>query len=149
MPKRLPLALLTALALGLAIASCGGGGTTTVTETTTIIRHAKRGPGPTFLPSLADKHGSAEPATYDFSVDGDVTATSLEWHGWGEATATAFGKIVERPASGLVDTFSGSVTASAPRSCHGARYYTEVFAHVPPQADFVPTEPTKLVTPCG
>jgi hypothetical protein len=94
-------------------------------------------------------HGSVEPTTYDFSADGDLSAKSLDWHSWGEAKATAFGTIVERPASGLVDTFSGSVTASAPRSCHGAGYYTEVFAHVPPQADFVPTEPTKLVTPCG
>lgn len=149
MPRRLPLVPLAALALAIVLASCGGGGTTTVTETTTIIRHAQPQSTTTFLPSLTDKHGTVEPTTYDFSVDGDLAGESLEWHSWGEAKATAFGKLVERPASGLVDTFSGSVTASAPRSCDGAKYYTEVFAHLPPQADFVPTEPTKLLTPCG
>ncbi len=120
MAKRLLPALLVALALAVVLASCGGGSTTTVTETTTIMRHAQSKPSTTFLPSLTDKHGTVEPATYDFSVDGDLSAKSLDWHGWGEAKATAFGTIVERPASGLVDTFSGSVTASAPRSCNGA-----------------------------
>jgi hypothetical protein len=149
MPKRTLLTLLAALALTIVLSSCGGGGTTTVTETTTIFRHAPPQSATTFLPSLTDKRGSIEPATYDFSVDGDLAGKNLEWHGWGEAKATAFGKLVERSASGLVDTFSGSVTASVPRSCHGARYYTEVFPHLPPQADFVPTEPTKLLAPCG
>jgi predicted small lipoprotein YifL len=145
MPKRLLPALLAALALAVALASCGGGGTTTIT----VMRHSRPRSGPTYLPDVATTRHFVEPASYDFSVDGDLAAKSLDWHGWGEAKATAFGKIVERPASGLVDTFSGSVTASAPHACHGARYYTEVFAHVPPQADFVPTEPTKLSTPCG
>jgi hypothetical protein len=149
MPKRLLPALLAALALAGALASCGGGGTTTITETVTVMRHAQRRSGPTYLPDVATNRHFIEPASYDFSVDGDLAAKSLDWHGWGEAKATAFGQIVERPASGLVDTFSGSVTASAPRTCQGATYYTEVFAHVPAQADFVPTEPTKLTTPCG
>jgi hypothetical protein len=149
MPRRLLPALLAAVPLAAALASCGSGGTTTVSKTTTVMGHSRPQSGPTFLPSPTDKHGAVEPATYDFSVDGDLTGESLKWHGWGEARATAFGKLVERPASGLVDTFSGSVTTSAPRSCHGARYYTEVFAHLPPQADFVPTEATKLITPCG
>jgi hypothetical protein len=145
MSKRLLPALLAALALAFALTSCGGGGTTT----TTIMRQAKPAPGTTFLPAVAEKRAVVEPSTYRFSADGDLIAKSLEWHGWGEARATAFGTIAERPASGLVDTFSGSVTASVPRTCHGSRYYTEVFAHVPSQADFVPTEPTKLATPCG
>jgi hypothetical protein len=129
MPKRLLPALLAALALAVTLASCWGGGATTVTETRTVMRHAQPQPGPTFLPDVATTHHFVEPPAYSFSADGDLTAKGL--------------------ASGLVDTFSGSVTASAPRSCHGARYYTEVFAHLPPQADFVPTEPTKLTTPCG
>jgi hypothetical protein len=146
MPKRLLPALL-ALPLAVALASCGGGGATTVTET--VMRKAQPAAGTTFLPDVATAHHFVKPATYSFSVDGDLVGKSLEWHGWGEAKATAFGTLVERPASDLLDTFSGSVTASAPRTCNGARYYTEVFPHLPPQADFVPTEPTKLTTPCG
>jgi hypothetical protein len=146
MPKRLLPAPLAALALAVVLASCGGGGTTTVTVTT-VMREAQPASGETFLP---DTTGAkfVKPSAYRFSVDGDLVGRSLEWHGWGEPKATAFGTLVERPASGLVDTFSGSVTASAPRKCQGATYYTEVFAHLPAQADFVPTEPTQLSTPC-
>lgn len=147
MRKRL-MACLAALALAVALASCGGGGTTTINETT-VMRKSQPGSGPTYLPDVATTRRFVKPATYRFSVDGDLIARNLAWHGWGEAKATAFGTIAERPASGLVDTFSGSVTASAPKTCKGATYYTEVFAHVPQQADFVPTEPTKLDTPCG
>jgi hypothetical protein len=149
MPKRLLPALLMALSLAVVLASCGGGSTTTIIKTTTVMRQAHPGPGSTFLPAVTTGSYFVKPATYSFSVDGDLTAKSLDWHSWGEAKATAFGTLVERPASGLIDTFSGSVTASAPRTCDGARYYTEVFAHLPAQADFVPTEPTKLTTPCG
>jgi hypothetical protein len=148
MPKRLLSALIVALALAVALASCGGGGSTTSTRTQTVMRHAKKESGQTFLPDIATHRRFVEPATYSFSVDGDLVAKSLDWHGWGEPKATAFGTIAEHPASGLVDTFQGSVSASAPVTCEGARYYTEVFAHVPKQADFIPTEPTKLSTPC-
>jgi hypothetical protein len=146
-PMRIRLlpALLAALALAVALASCGGGGTSTVTET--VMRHAKS-QGVTLLPAVAGGGAAVKPATYSFSVDGDLTAKNLEWHAWGEAKATAFGTLIERPASGLVDTFQGSVTASAPKTCKGVRYYTEVFPHLPKQADFIPTEPTKLSTPC-
>jgi hypothetical protein len=147
MPKRLLPILAAALALAIVLASCGGGGSTSST-TETVMHHAKKKSGQTFLPDVATNQRYIEPATYSFSVDGDLVAKSLEWHGWGEAKATAFGTIAEHPASGLVDTFQGSVTASAPKTCQGATYYTEVFAHVPKQADFVPTEPTKLSTPC-
>ena len=111
------------------------------------MRKAQPGAGPTFLPDVAGAR-FVKPGAYRFSVDGDLVGKNLEWHSWGEPKALAFGTLVERPASGLVDTFSGSVTASAPRKCKGATYYTEVFAHLPAQADFVPTEPTKLSTPC-
>jgi hypothetical protein len=148
MPRWLLPALAAALALAVALSSCGGGGSTTITRTQTVMRHAKMKSGETYLPAVATGRRFVEPATYSFSVDGDLVAKSLDWHGWGEAKATAFGTIAEHPASGLVDTFQGSVTASAPMTCEGARYYTEVFAHVPKQADFVPTEPTKLTTPC-
>jgi hypothetical protein len=149
MPKHLlPAALLAALALTIVLTSCGGGDTTTAIEKT-VMRHAQPRSGPTFLPDVATTRHFVKPATYRFSVDGDLIARNLDWHGWGEVTATAFGTIAEQPASGLVDTFAGSVTASTPRTCDGARYYTEVMAHVPKQADFVPTEPTKLTTPCG
>ncbi len=144
MPKRLLPALAAALALAVVFASCGGSDSTTVT----VMRHSTPPSGSTLLPAVAVKRYLAKPPTYRFSVDGDLIAKNLDWHGWGEAKATAFGTIAEHPASGLVDTFQGSVTASAPRTCHGVRYYTEVFAHVPEQADFVPTEPTKLSTPC-
>lgn len=147
MPRRFLLALAAALALAVALASCGGGGAGS-SSTQTVMHHAKQKSGQTFLPDVATGRRFVEPATYSFSVDGDLVAKSLDWHGWGEAKATAFGTIAEHPASGLVDTFQGSVTASAPKSCQGATYYTEVFAHVPKQADFVPTEPTALTTPC-
>jgi hypothetical protein len=147
MRKRLLPAPLAALALAVALASCGGGGTTTIHETT-VMKRSQPTPGPTYLPDVATSLHFVKPATYSFSADGDLVAKNLDWRGWGEAKATAFGTIAERPASGLVDTFSGSVTASAPRTCKGATYYTEVFAHVPKQADFVPTEPTMLTTPC-
>ena len=146
MRKRLLPALLAALALAVVLASCGGGGTTTITETT-VMRKAQPGAGTAFLPDVTGAY-LVKPTTYRFSVDGDLIGKSLEWHSWGESKATAFGTLVERPASGLVDTFSGSVTASAPRKCQGATYYTQVFPHLPAQADFVPTEPTKLSTPC-
>ena len=145
-PTRLLPVLFAALALAVVLASCGGGGSSTGSEKT-VMRKAKRGSGKTYLPDVTGGR-FVEPATYRFSVDGDLIGKSLDWHGWGEGKATAFGTLVERPATGLLDTFSGSVTASAPRRCEGATYYTEVFAHLPAQADFVPTEPTKLSTPC-
>ena len=146
MPKRLLPVLLAALALAVVLASCGGGSSSTVTERT-VMRQSQPGSGTTYLPDVTGRN-FVKPASYGFGGDGDLTATKLDWHGWGEAKATAFGTIAEHPASGLVDTFSGSVVASAPKTCKGARYYTEVIAHVPKQADFVPTEPTKLKTPC-
>ena len=148
MPKRLLPAFLLALALAVVLASCGGGGTTTIHEKT-VMRKSQPSSGTTYLPDVTTDRRFVKPATYRFSVDGDLIGKELDWHGWGEATATAFGTLAERPASGLVDTFSGSVTVSAPKACDGARYYTEVFPHLPKQADFVPTEPTKLETPCG
>jgi hypothetical protein len=146
MAKRLLPALLPALALAVTLASCGGGGTTTITRT--VMRKSQPAAGTTFLPAVAAGSYFVKPATYSFSVDDDLIGKGLDWHSWGEVKATAFGTLVERPASGLRDTFSGSVTASAPRTCKGATYYTEVFPHLPAQADFVPTEPTKLTTPC-
>jgi hypothetical protein len=147
MRARLLPTLAAMLALAVVLASCGGGGSTTIHETT-VMRKAQPGAGTTYLPDVATAHHFVKPATYRFSVDGDLIAKSLDWHGWGEATATAFGTIAEHSANGLEDTFSGSVTAAAPKTCDGARYYTQVMAHVPKQADFVPTEPTKLTTPC-
>jgi hypothetical protein len=145
--RRLLPAALATLALALVLASCGGGDTTTIIEKT-VMRESHPSAGMTLLPDVIGGK-FVEPATYRFSADGDLVGKSLDWHGWGEAKATAFGKLEERSANGLVDTFAGSVTASAPRKCQGATYYTEVFAHLPSQADFVPTEPTKLKTPCG
>jgi hypothetical protein len=146
MPRRLLPALAAALAL--ALAACGGGGTTTNTGTT-VMRHAEPRHGETLIPAVSGHGAFVKPASYSFSVDNNLVGKELSWHSWGEAKATAFGTLVERPASGLKDTFSGSVTASAPKTCHGATYYTEVFPHLPSQADYVPTEPTKLDTPCG
>jgi hypothetical protein len=147
MARRLLIATAAALALAAALAACGGGGTTTVHETT-VMRHSEPQHGETLLPAVSGQGAFAKPANYSFSVDGDLVGKSLTWHSWGEPKATAFGTLVERPANGLKDTFSGSVTASAPKKCNGATYYTQVFPHLPPQADFVPTEPTKLTTPC-
>jgi hypothetical protein len=144
--RRLLPALLAALALVVVLASCGGGGSSTVTEKT-VMRKSNPAAGTTYLPDVTGRN-FVKPASYSFGGDGELTATKLDWHGWGEAKATAFGTIAEHPASGLTDTFAGSVTASAPRKCKGATYYTEVIAHLPKQADFVPTEPTKLKTPC-
>ena len=146
--KRSLLALLAALALAVFLAACGGGGSATVPETT-VMRHAEPAHGETLIPAVSGQGSFVKPANYSFSVDGDLVGKELKWHGWGEAKATAFGTLIERPASDLKDTFSGSVTAGAPKKCHGATFYTEVFPHLPPQADFVPTEPTKLETPCG
>ena len=146
MAKRLLPAFLAALALAVVLASCGGGGSSSVTQRT-VMKKSQAGAGTTYLPDVTGRN-FVKPASYGFGGDGDLTATKLEWHGWGEAKATAFGTIAEHPANGLVDTFNGSVTAMAPKSCKGARYYTEVIAHVPKQADYVPTEPTKLKTPC-
>jgi hypothetical protein len=146
MSNRLLLTMLAALALAVALAACGGGGSSTVTERT-VMRKAHAGSGKTYLPDLTGRN-FVKPPAYGFGGDGNLTATKLRWHGWGEAKATAFGTIAEHPANGLVDTFSGSVTVSAPKTCKGTRYYTEVIAHLPKQADYVPTEPTKLPTPC-
>jgi hypothetical protein len=146
MPNRLLLALLAALALAVALAACGGG-TTTIREKT-VMRHSEPQHGETLLPAVSGQGAFVKPANYSFSVDADLVGKELAWHGWGEPKATAFGTLVERPASGLKDTFNGSVTVSAPKKCQGATYYTQVFPHLPPQADFVPTEPTKLSTPC-
>lgn len=145
MPKHLLPVLVAALALAVVLASCGGGSSSSTTQT--VMRKSQPGTGTTYLPDVTGRN-FVKPASYGFGGDGDLTATKLQWHGWGEAKATAFGTIAEHPASGLVDTFSGSVTASAPKVCKGARYYTEVMAHLPKQADYVPTEPTKLKTPC-
>jgi hypothetical protein len=144
-PRRLFPALLAALALAVALTSCGSGGTSTIQKKTYFKAKKEEG---TYLPEVATGHPLVRPPTYRFSVDGDLVAKDLRWGVWGPSLATASGTLVERPASGLVDTFSGRVVASQPRRCRGATYYTEVFAHLPPQADFVPTEPTKLSTPC-
>lgn len=146
MRNRPLLALLAALAVAVVLAACGGGSSTPSTET--VMRHSEPQHGETLLPAVSGQGTFVKPANYSFSVDGDLVGKELTWHGWGEAKATAFGTLVERPASGLKDTFNGSVTASAPKKCQGATYYTQVFPHLPPQADFVPTEPTKLSTPC-
>jgi hypothetical protein len=146
--RRLLPASLAALALALVLASCVGGGSSTTATQRTVMRKSQPGAGTTYLPDVTGRN-FVKPAAYGFGGQGNLTATKLDWHSWGEATATAFGTIAEHPASGLTDTFSGSVTASAPRKCKGATYYTEVIAHLPKQADFVPTEPTKLKTPCG
>jgi hypothetical protein len=145
--RRLLPTLLAALALAVVLASCGGGGSTTVIHEHTVMKKAQPAKGKMYLPDVLGKN-SVKPAKYSFSVDGDLVGTSLDWHGWGEAKATAFGKLEERSANGLVDTFDGSVTASKPVRCKGATYYTRVMAHVPPQANFVPSGPTKLDTPC-
>jgi hypothetical protein len=147
MSRRLLPVVLAALALAVVLASCGGGGNSSSGTTQTVMKKSQPGAGATYLPDVTGRN-FVKPASYGFGGDGDLTATKLEWHGWGEAKATAFGTIAEHPASGLVDTFSGSVTASAPKDCKGARYYTQVIAHLPKQADYVPTEPTKLKTPC-
>ena len=147
MPKRLFPALLAALALAVVLASCGGGGSSSSATIKTVMGKSQPASGTTYLPDVTGRN-FVKPTSYGFGGDGDLTATKLEWHGWSEAKATAFGTIAEHPANGLVDTFSGSVVASAPKACQGARYYTEVMAHLPKQADYVPTEPTKLPTPC-
>jgi hypothetical protein len=144
--RRLLPVLGAALALAVVLASCGGGGSSSGT-TQTVMKKSQPGAGTTYLPDVTGRN-FVKPASYGFGGDGDLTATKLEWHGWGEAKATAFGTLAEHPANGLVDTFSGSVTASAPKACKGARYYTLVMAHLPKQADYVPTAPTKLKTPC-
>src|SRR3954452_18497533 len=146
MRRRLLPVLFAALALAVFLASCGGGGSSSGTSQT-VMRKSQPGAGTTYLPDVTGRN-FVKPASYGFGGDGDLTATKLDWHGWGEAKATAFGTIAEHPANGLVDTFSGSVTASAPKACKGARYYTQVIAHLPKQADYVPTEPTNLKTPC-
>lgn len=146
--NRLLPAFLAALALTVALAACGGGGSSTVTEKT-VMRHSEPQHGETLIPAVSGQGAFVKPANYTLDVDGNLVGNELAWHGWGEPKATAFGTLVERPANGLKDTFNGSVTASAPKTCHGATYYTQVFPHLPPQADFVPTEPTKLSTPCG
>ena len=146
MPRRSRLLLpALALAVALALASCGGGSTTTVERTVTVMK--TRQP-PTLLPDVLGRN-HVEPTTYSFSADGDLVMAKLRWQDWGKGRARARGRIDEHPASGLTDSFAGSMEAFAPVSCRGRRYYTEVFAEVPPQAPFVPSEPTKLDTPCG
>lgn len=145
-PQRLFPTLVATLALAVVLASCGGDDGTTATQRAPT-HEARPASGRTYLPDLSGRP-FVKPAGYAFGGDGNLTATKLDWRGWGKATATASGTIAEHPASGLVDTYDGRVTASVPRTCNGARYYTEVMAHVPKQADFVPTEPTKLATPC-
>jgi hypothetical protein len=147
MTRRLLLPFLAALALAVALAACGGGGSSTVTEET-VMRHSEPRHGETLIPAVSGQGAFVKPASYVLSAEGNLVGKELSWRGWGEPKATAFGTLVEIPASGLKDNFNGSITASAPRSCHGATYYTQVFPHLPSQADFVPTEPTKLSTPC-
>jgi hypothetical protein len=145
MPLRARLLLATAAALAaLAFASCGGG-STTIERTVTVMKSGK--PPATLLPDvLGNNH--VEPVTYSFSVDGDLVMKKLKWQGWGRSRARARGRIEERAASGLTDSFNGSMEAFAPVECQGRRYYTEASAEVPPQAPFVPEGPTKLDTPC-
>jgi hypothetical protein len=140
--------LLPALALpaALALASCGGGSATTTVERTVTVMKTREAPA-TLLPDVLGQN-HVEPRTYSFSADGDLVVVNLKWQNWGRSRARARGRIEERPASGLTDSFAGSVEAFAPVNCHGRRYYTEVFAKVPPQAPFVPEGPTKLDTPC-
>jgi hypothetical protein len=148
MPARTRLVLAAlALLLVLALASCGGS-STTVEHTVTVMK-TRKAPPPTYLTDVVSTRRYVKPRTYVFSADGDLVMKNLKWQAWGSDSATATGKIEERPASGLVDTFTGSMRAGKPETCKGARYYTEVFAQVPPQAPFVPAEPTPLATPCS
>jgi hypothetical protein len=144
MPRRALLLPGLALLAALALASCGGGSTTTIEHTVTVMKTRPI----TVLPDVLGRN-HVEPPTYTFSADGDLVMVNLIWRDWGQSRARASGRIEERPASGLLDSFAGAMEAFAAVSCHGRRYYTEVFAKVPPQAPFVPTAPTKLDTPCG
>jgi hypothetical protein len=146
MPIHARLLLATVAALtALALASCGGGSTTTVERTVTVMKSGK--PPATLLPDVLGQN-HVEPRTYSFSVDGDLVLKTLKWQDWGRSRARARGHIEEHAASGLTDSFTGSMEAFAPVECQGRRYYTEAFAKVPPQAPFVPEGPTKLDTPC-
>lgn len=146
MPLRARLLLpALAAAIALALASCGGGSTTTVERTVTVMK-TRQAPT-TLLPDVLGQN-HVEPTNYSFSADGDLTMANLRWRDWGQSRAHARGRVDEHPASGLLDSFAGSMEAFAPVRCHGRRYYTEVFAKVPPQAPFVPERPTKLDTPC-
>jgi hypothetical protein len=139
------------------LAGCGGGGTTTVIERgapvakesapTSDVSTAK-----TLINWVGIEHLAVEPPTYSFAADGSLAGIHLKWEGWGTPTATGRGTISERDpeGEGAQDrlTYPGSVVASGIESCNGRNYYTEAVVEVPPDAAYVPTEASQLVTPC-
>lgn len=89
------------------------------------------------------------PTKLDFSADGDLTAESLRWSGWGEPVTVATGTFIFRDyPSDAREAISGTVTLSLPVECGGKSYYSAGVVHAP-GGPFEPGPgPTKFSTPC-
>ena len=128
---RAPLAPLVALMLVFLLASGAGAAVATYVE---------RGGFDTYL---------QHPRTLSFSVDGDLVGEHLRWRRWGTPRAIARGTIYERVGYPSYTTIHvrGTITLTALRSCHGARYYTRYAIQASGRLLFRPVS-SRLLTPC-
>jgi hypothetical protein len=146
MNRRLPFALLAALAL----TACGSSSTKTVTKvvppttsTATSVTTNTSSPTSTAttvttqtsatiaLPVLFQgvvNHGSERPRTLELTGDGTLYVGQVQWNAWGGDTATGTGTANYHGcnpncASAPVSTASVAIRLSNIRTCNGRRYY--------------------------
>jgi sulfur carrier protein ThiS len=140
------LVLLTAISA--VVSGCGGSKTTTVTETERVSTQS--GGSATTSTFIVDVLGqrSEQPSEFAFSVNGDLVARQLRWHGWGSPTATARATFVFNAAPHTsATTVNGKVVATAIERCRAASYYTTTRLEFDERPPFQPQVP-RLGTPC-
>jgi hypothetical protein len=118
-------------ALALALGACGSS-----KPTAYVSRNA-----PTRGPYIA------QPATLDFSVNGDLEAEHLKWTDWGQGVAIGHGTVLfHSDPSKAVAAVPGTVTLSEAKRCGGKLYYTAAVVQAP-RAPFAPS-PATFSSPC-
>ncbi len=152
MTRRLPFALLAALAL----AACGSSSTKTVTTvvppatsssttsvtstpSTTSTSVTTQTSATIALPVLFQgvvPHGSERPRTLELTGDGTLYVGQVQWNSWGGDTATGTGTASYHGcnpncASAPVSTASVAIRLSNIRVCGGRRYYGSLTLTLP------------------
>jgi hypothetical protein len=89
------------------------------------------------------------PRFVDFSVDGDLSASRVQWKNWGQPRATAIALVDWRDwPSNRYTSGPGTLEVSGLVSCRGESYYTRAIA----KAQGLPKEfrhTSRLATPCS
>ena len=90
------------------------------------------------------------PARFDFSVNGDLSASHLHWTHWGRTIARARGYFAfyPRPAGSSPSVvLPGRLTVRSIVACGGARYYSRATIKFD-RPSRAPWKPLINITPC-